>query len=86
MWTTKGAPVTTRRLYLELTALLIEREIAKFTNGEQAAPESFAHVAKLAATPKKRSRPLARERFAVAPRTCVSATDEARVPVGRSEL
>jgi hypothetical protein len=47
MWTTKGAPVTTSRLYLELTALLIEREIAKFTNGEQAAPESFAHVAKL---------------------------------------
>jgi hypothetical protein len=34
-------------LYLELTALLIEREIAKLRRGEQAAHESFANVAKL---------------------------------------
>jgi hypothetical protein len=34
--------------YLELTVLLIDREIAKFRRGEQAAIVSFAHVAKLA--------------------------------------
>jgi hypothetical protein len=34
--------------YLELTVLLIDREIAKFRRGEQAALVSFAHVAKLA--------------------------------------
>jgi hypothetical protein len=44
----EGQPMTTSRLYLELTARLIEREMAKFTSGEQAALLSFAHVAKLA--------------------------------------
>ena len=39
---------TARRLYLELTALFIEREIAKFRCGEQAALGSFTNVAKLA--------------------------------------
>jgi hypothetical protein len=39
---------TARRLYLELTALFIECEIAKFRRGEQAALVSFTNVAKLA--------------------------------------
>jgi hypothetical protein len=39
--------MSTSRLYLELTALLIEHEIAKFRRGEQAAHESFTNVAKL---------------------------------------
>jgi hypothetical protein len=34
--------------YLELTVLLIDREIAKFRRGEQVARVSFANVAKLA--------------------------------------
>jgi hypothetical protein len=37
-----------RRLYVELTAHLIDHEIAKFRRGEQAALVSFANVAKLA--------------------------------------
>jgi hypothetical protein len=36
------------RLYIDLTAHLIAREIAKFRRGEQAALVSFANVAKLA--------------------------------------
>jgi hypothetical protein len=44
----EGQPIATSRLYLELTARLIEREIAKFTSGEQAAHQSFTNVAKLA--------------------------------------
>jgi hypothetical protein len=44
----EGQSMTTSRLYLELTARLIEREIAKFTSGEQAAHQSFTNVAKLA--------------------------------------
>lgn len=39
---------TAKERYLELTALLIDREIAKFRRGEQAAIVSFSHVAKLA--------------------------------------
>jgi hypothetical protein len=39
---------TARRLYLELTALFIDREIAKFRRGEQAALVSFSNAAKLA--------------------------------------
>jgi hypothetical protein len=35
-------------LYLELTALLIGREIAKFERGEQVALVSFTNIAKLA--------------------------------------
>jgi hypothetical protein len=61
-----GKPPTACRLYLELTARLIEREIAKFTSGEQAAHESFTNVAKLArnaseelAAPGVRARPAA---------------------------
>jgi hypothetical protein len=38
----------TRRLYVELTAPLIDREIAKFRRAEQATLVSFANVAKLA--------------------------------------
>ena len=40
--------MTARRLYLELTAHFIDREIAKFRRGEQAALVSFSNVAKLA--------------------------------------
>jgi hypothetical protein len=43
----EGQPMTTSRLYLELTARLIEREIATFTSGEQAAHECITNVAKL---------------------------------------
>jgi hypothetical protein len=39
---------TARRHYLELTALFIEHEIAKFRRGEQAGLMSFHNVAKLA--------------------------------------
>jgi hypothetical protein len=39
---------TSKRLYLELTILLIEHEIAKFRQGEEAALASFAKMAKLA--------------------------------------
>jgi hypothetical protein len=39
---------TAARLYLELTAHLIDREIAKFRRGEQAALVSFTNVANLA--------------------------------------
>ena len=39
---------TAVRLYLELTAHLIDREIAKFRRGEQAALVSFTNVANLA--------------------------------------
>jgi hypothetical protein len=42
-----GKPPTASRLYLELTGLLIEREIAKFTSGEQTAHQSFTNVAQL---------------------------------------
>jgi len=38
----------TRRLYVELAAHLIDREIAKFRRGEQAALVSFTNVARLA--------------------------------------
>jgi hypothetical protein len=37
-----------KRLYVELMAHLIDREIAKFRRGEQAAFISFTNVAKLA--------------------------------------
>ena len=37
-----------QRFYLDLTAHLIDREIAKFRRGEQAALVSFANVARLA--------------------------------------
>jgi hypothetical protein len=40
--------MTARRLYLELTALFIDQEIAKFRRGEQGALVSFTNVAKLA--------------------------------------
>jgi hypothetical protein len=39
---------TVQERYLELTALLIDREIAKFRRGEQAALVSFVNVARLA--------------------------------------
>jgi hypothetical protein len=35
-------------LYLELTTLLIDREIAKFNRGEQTALVSFTNIARLA--------------------------------------
>jgi hypothetical protein len=40
--------MTARRLYLELTAHFIDREITKFRRGEQTARVSFSNVAKLA--------------------------------------
>jgi hypothetical protein len=40
--------MTARRLYLELTAHFIDREITKFRRGEEAARVSFSNVAKLA--------------------------------------
>jgi hypothetical protein len=43
----KGNTIAKER-YLELAALLIDREIAKFRRGEQAAHESFTNVARLA--------------------------------------
>jgi hypothetical protein len=43
----KGNMITKER-YLELTVLLIDREIAKFMRGEQVALVSFANLAKLA--------------------------------------
>jgi hypothetical protein len=42
------SPMAARMLYLELTALLIGREIAKFERGEQVALVSFTNIAKLA--------------------------------------
>jgi hypothetical protein len=42
------SPMAARMLYLELTALLIGREIAKFERGEQVALASFTNIAKLA--------------------------------------
>lgn len=39
---------TAEERYLELTALFIDREIAKFRRGEQAALVSFSNVARLA--------------------------------------
>jgi hypothetical protein len=44
---------TAQECYLELIALLIDREIAKFRRGEQAALVSFARVAKLARNANK---------------------------------
>jgi hypothetical protein len=44
----KNASMAARRAYLELTALLIEREIARFRRGEQTALVSFSNVAVLA--------------------------------------
>jgi hypothetical protein len=44
----KIASMAARRAYLELTALLIEREIARFRRGEQTALVSFGNVAVLA--------------------------------------
>jgi hypothetical protein len=38
-------PLASSEHYLELTALLIDREVAKFTQGEQAALVSFSRVA-----------------------------------------
>jgi hypothetical protein len=43
----KGNTIAKER-YLELAALLIDREIAKFRRGEQAALVSFTNVAKVA--------------------------------------
>jgi hypothetical protein len=43
----KGS-MAARRPYLELTALLVEREIASFRRGEQTALVSFGKVAVLA--------------------------------------
>jgi hypothetical protein len=51
----KGNTIAKER-YLELAALLIDREIAKFRRGEQAALVSFTAVAKLA---RNASEPLA---------------------------
>jgi hypothetical protein len=42
------SPMAARMLYLELTALLIGREIAKFERGVQVALVSFTNIARLA--------------------------------------
>jgi hypothetical protein len=47
---------TAQERYLELTALLIDREIAKFRRGEQAALVSFSNVARLAGNASKELR------------------------------
>jgi hypothetical protein len=66
--TMKGNTAT-RRLYVELTAHLIDREIAKFRRGEQAALVSFTNVAKLARNASEELAALARERVAALPPT-----------------
>jgi hypothetical protein len=56
---------TARTRYLELTALLIEREIARFRRGEQTARVSFSNVAVLAGNARKELiTPAAREHAA----------------------
>jgi hypothetical protein len=42
-----GCNTSPKERYLELAALLIDREIARFRRGEQVALVSFANVAKL---------------------------------------
>jgi hypothetical protein len=73
-------------LYLELTALLIEREITKLSRGEQTALVSFHNVALLA---RNASEVLTRLARAVAPSdpalapTCSGA---ARTPAGDEDV
>jgi hypothetical protein len=60
--------LSAQRFYLDLTAHLIDREIAKFRRGEQAALVSFSHVAKLA-------RAASEELMAPGPRQCADRCD-----------
>jgi hypothetical protein len=74
---------TARRAYLELSALFIEREIAKFRRGEQAALVSLPMWPNLPGTPAKSSRGLARARAWNAPMPalapiCIGAALRAR--------
>jgi hypothetical protein len=62
--------MTARRLYLELTAHFIDREITKFRRGEQAARVSFSNVAKLAGNASE-------ELMAPGARECVEARPRA---------
>jgi hypothetical protein len=62
--------MTARRLYLELTAHFIDREITKFRRGEQAARVSFDNVAKLAGNASE-------ELMAPGARECVEARPRA---------
>ena len=76
-----------RRLYVELTAHLVDREIAKFRRGEQAALVSFTSVAKLARNASKElTAPGARAHepaMPALPPSCVSAARK-RAPDERS--
>ena len=55
--------LTAERLYVELTALLIDREIVRLRRGEQAALVTFTNVVKLARNARKElTAPLDRER------------------------
>jgi hypothetical protein len=55
--------LTAERLYVELTALLIDREIVRLRRGEQAALVTFTNVVKLARNASKElTAPLTRER------------------------
>jgi hypothetical protein len=70
---------TAQGRYLELTALLIDREIAKFRRGEQAALVSFINVARLAGNANE-------ELSAPGARACLKHSDACRCanPHGRS--
>jgi hypothetical protein len=62
--------LTAERLYVELTALLIDREIVRLRRGEQAALVTFTNVVKLARNASKElTGPLTQER-AGRPRAC----------------
>jgi hypothetical protein len=63
---------TAVRLYLELTAHLIDREITKFRRGERAALVSFSNVAKLA-------RNASEELMAPGARECVKSPPSRRL-------
>jgi hypothetical protein len=83
----------TRRLYVELMAHLVDREIAKFRRGEQAALVSFTNVAKLARNASKElTAPGARAHepaMPALPPSCITAaskraTDERSVAHGQA--
>jgi hypothetical protein len=58
--------------YLALTALLIDREIAKFNRGEQTALVSFTNVAKLARNASEDRAGCGRRAYYATPR-CLSS-------------
>jgi hypothetical protein len=64
--------MTAVRLYLELTAHFIDREIARFRCGEQAALVSFSNVAKFTRDASKELMALGGERPDAGPRAAAS--------------